>query len=198
MNMSSNQLAATNQAGMEALINFAHTQFGVFERLSTLNINAAKIAIEDSANYAKALSVAGDTREFSGLSAALAQPTLDRTIAYSRSVYEVGSHAQGEMARLVEAQAAGFNKNAAMYMDNLAKFAPAGSDVAVSVVKSVLDTVSATYNGLAHFAMQASKRAEDKFAAVNLEVSETSAKDSEDVKDVKDVRDSKDSKKKAV
>ncbi len=198
MNVSSNQLAATNQAGIESLINFAHTQFGVFERLFTLNINAAKSVLEDSANYAKALSVAGDTREFSGLSAALAQPTLDRTIAYSRSVYEVGSQAQGEMARLVEAQAAGFNKSAAMYMDNFAKFAPAGSDIAVTAVKSVLDTVSSAFDSLTHFAVQASKRAEDRSAAVNLEAAETGAKDSDDVKAVKDVRDSKDSKKKAV
>ena len=202
MNVSSSQLAATNQAGVEALFNLAGTQFAVFERLVALNINTAMSALDDSASYAKALAVAGETREFSGLSAALAQPTLDRTIAYSRSVYEVGSHAQGEMARLVEAQAAAFNKSAVMYLDNFAKFAPAGSDVAVSVVKSALDTVSSAFDGLTHFAMQASKRAEGKVAAVNLEVSETSAKDSgEDVKDAKDARDSndsKDSKKKAV
>ena len=46
------QIAATNKAGVEAILGFAHSQFAAFERLSALHFNATKSAFEDSVNHA--------------------------------------------------------------------------------------------------------------------------------------------------
>ena len=61
MYASPNRFAPFHQAGMEALIEFAHAQFTAFERLSALNFNLARSAFDDSTTYAKALLVSKDT-----------------------------------------------------------------------------------------------------------------------------------------
>ena len=161
------QLAAVNKANVEALINLANTQFAAVERLSALNFNAAKVAFEDNVNYARSLFAAKDPQEFVGLAAAGAQPAaaLEKAIAYSRSVYEIATHAQAELGKFAESQAGEFNKNMSSYLDKFSKNAPAGSDVAIAAVKSALAAANSAYDSLNRVAKQASEMAETNFAA---------------------------------
>ena len=170
--------AEFHRTGMEALIGFAQSQFAAFERLSTLNFKVARSAFNDGSTYAQALLATRDTPELTRLSAALALPALDRTIAYSLSVCELGSQIQGEMARLAEARATEFNAGMASGLDKLAKYAPAGSNVAVKAVKSALDTTSSALGSLSEFGMKTSDLAQAKFAAAAASVADADAKSS--------------------
>ena len=177
MYASPNPFAEFHQAGMEALIEFAHTQFAAFERLSALNFNVAKSAFKDSTAYAKALLVTKDTPELSRLSAALALPAVDRTIAYSLGACELGSQAHGEMARLVDAQASGLSKSIAVGLDRLAQYAPpgSGSGMAVKAVKSVFDAANAAFDSVTEFGIKTSELAQTKFAAVTSGIADADA-----------------------
>ena len=159
------QVASANKAGIEAVLGLASTQFAAFERLSALNFSAAKTAFEESLIRAKALLDAKDPQEYAGLNAAASQPALEKAIAYSRSVYEVASQAQGELAKFVEAQAAEFNKNLLGILDKVSKNAPAGSDMAVAAVKSALAAASTAYDSFNKVAKQATEIAEANFTA---------------------------------
>ncbi len=66
------QIAATNKAGVEAILGFANSQFAAFERLSALSFNATKSAFEESVDHAKSLLGAKDIQEF-------VRPSLTRT-----------------------------------------------------------------------------------------------------------------------
>jgi phasin family protein len=195
MYASLNPFAELHQAGMEALIEFAHAQFTALERLSALNFNVARSAFKDSTAYAKALLVTKDTPEISRLSAALVLPALDRTIVYSLGVCELGSQAQGEMARLVDAQATEFNASIATGLDTLAKYAPAGSGMALKAVKSALDTANSALDSLTEFGVKTSELAQTKFAAVTSGIADADTKSSKRSGTTsKTNRDSKDSK----
>jgi phasin family protein len=170
------QIAATNKAGVDALIGLANSQFAIFERWSTLNMNATKTAFEDSVNHAKALLGAKDVQEFVNLNAAAAQPALEKAIAYSRSVYEVATQSQAEMTKAVEAQAAELNRNFVGFLDKVSKNAPAGSDVAVAAVKSALAAANTAYDSFTKVAKQASEIAEANFSAVTTAAKETRKK----------------------
>ncbi len=170
------QIAATNKAGVDAFISLANTQFAALERLSTLNFNATKSAFEDSVNYAKAILGAKDPQELASLNATAAQPVLEKAIAYSRSVYEVTSQSQGELTKLVEAQAVEFNKNLVSSLDKFARNAPAGSDVAVAAVKSALAAANSAYDSLTRVAKQATDFAETNFAAASSAAKEAKKK----------------------
>jgi phasin family protein len=208
MYASPNPFAEFHQAGMEALIEFAHTQFAAFERLSALNFNVARSAFNDSTTYAKALLVTKDTPELSRLSAALALPAVDRTIAYSLGVCELGSQAQGEMARLVDAQATELSKRIVSGLEKFAQYAPAGSGMAVKAVKSAFDTANSAFDSLTEFGVKTSELAQTKFAAVTSSIADADAKSSKansktsktskTSKGSKDSKASKDTKRKAA
>jgi len=164
MYTSPEQIAAANKAGVEALIGLAKTQFTFLERLSALNFNVAKSAFEDNVNYAKTLLGAKDPQEFASLSASAGQPSLEKAIAYSRSVYEIATQAQAEYGKFAEARAGEFNANIGGYLDKVSKNAPAGSDVAIAAVKSALAAANSAYDSLNRVAKQASEMAETNFA----------------------------------
>ena len=170
------QIAATNKAGVEAILGLANSQFSAFERLSALNFNATKAAFEESVGHAKALLNAKDVQEVANLNTAAAQPALEKAIAYSRSVYEVASQTQGEIARFVETQAAEFNKSLVGLLDKFSKNAPAGSDVAVAAVKSALAAASSAYDSFNRAARQATEAAEANFAVATSSVKEAGKK----------------------
>jgi phasin family protein len=164
------QITAANKAGVEALLGLAHSNFAAFERLSALNFNATKTAFEDAMNHAKALMNVKDVQELVNLNVAAAQPSLEKAIAYSRSVYEVTSGTQAEMTRLLETQASEYNRNVAGLLDKFAKNAPAGSDVAVAAVKSALAAANSAYDSMTKVAKQATEIAEANFAAATKDV----------------------------
>jgi phasin family protein len=159
------QVSATGKAGIESLLGLANAQFAACERLWNLNLTATKSAFEDSVNYARAVLGAKDVQEVVNLSAAATQPAIEKALAYSRKVYEVSTQTQGEVTKLVEAQAAEMNRNMAALLDKFAKSAPAGSDVAVAAVKSALAAANTAYDSFSKVAKQANEMAEANFAA---------------------------------
>lgn len=165
MYLTPEQIASANKTGVEAFLGLASTQFAALERLSALNIGAAKTAFEESLGRAKALLNAKDIQEYLSLNTTASQPALEKAIAYSRSVYEVAAQTQGEVAKFLEARAAEFNKNLVGVLDKVSKNAPAGSDVAVAAVKSALAAASTAYDSFNKVAKQATEIAEANFAA---------------------------------
>ena len=159
------QVVATNKAGVEALIGLAHSQFAAFERVSALTFNATKSVFEDSVAHTKALMGAKDVQELVKLNTAATQPSIEKVIAYSRSVYDVTTQTQGELTKLVESQASEFNKSVVSLVDKVSKNAPAGSDVAVAAVKSALAAANSAYDSMSKMSKQATELAEANFAA---------------------------------
>ena len=159
------QVVATNKAGVEALIGLAHSQFAAFERVSALTFNATKSVFEDSVAHTKALMGAKDVQELVNLNTAATQPSIEKVIAYSRSVYDVTTQTQGELTKLVESQASEFNKSVVSLVDKVSKNAPAGSDVAVAAVKSALAAANSAYDSMSKMSKQATELAEANYAA---------------------------------
>ena len=176
MYVTPDQVVATNKAGVEALIGLAHTQFAAFERLSALTFNATKSAFEDSVAHTKALMNAKDVQEFINVNAAVAQPAIEKVIAYSRNVYDVATQSQSEVTKMVESQAGEMNKSVVSLLDKAAKNAPGGSDVAIAAVKSALAAANSAYDSMTKVAKQATELAEANFTAATAVAKETKKK----------------------
>ena len=176
MYLTPEQITAANKAGVEAILGLANSQLAAFERLSALNVNATKTAYEEGTGHAKALLGAKDVQEYLSLNAATAQPAIEKAIAYSRSVYEVASQTQSELAKFAEARAAEFNKNLVGLLDKVSKNAPAGYDAAVAAVKSALAAANSAYESFNKVAKQAAEIAEANFAAATTAAKETQRK----------------------
>ena len=119
------QFSTANKANIETLLTIANSAFASAEKLATLNLNAARAFLEDSVSNTKSLLAAKDVQELVTLQASLAQPSVEKIVAYGRSVYEISSEAQSELSKIVESQLTELNKNVASALDKAAKSAPA-------------------------------------------------------------------------
>jgi phasin family protein len=159
------QIQAAQKANVEALLAVANAQFAAFEKLANINAGAVKSAFEDSIANTRALLGAKDVQEFVTLQNSFAQPAIERAIAYSKSVYEVATEANSELSRVAERRVAEWNENFVTLLDKVSKNAPAGSDVAVAAVKSMLAAANSAYDNINKVAKQATEIAEANVAA---------------------------------
>jgi phasin family protein len=165
MNFTPEQFAAANKANVETALTLANTAFASAERIAALNLNTARTLLEETVSTAKTLMGAKDAQELVNLQGSLAQPTLDKAIAYSRSLYEIATQTQEEFSKVFEAQFAEVNKNVASALDKAAKNAPAGSDVAVAAVKSAIAAANSAYDTITKAAKQVAEITEANVAA---------------------------------
>jgi phasin family protein len=165
MNATTEKFASANKANVETLLTIANTAFASAERLAALNLNTARSFMEDSVTNAKALMAVKDVKELVAVQAALAQPSAEKVVAYSRSVYEIATETQGELSKVVGAQVSDIKANVSTAFEKAVKNAPAGSDVAVSAVKSAIAAANSAYDSMSKAAKQASEIAEANVAA---------------------------------
>jgi phasin family protein len=159
------QLSTANKANVETLLTIANTAFASAERLAALNLNTARVLLEDAVGNAKSLLAAKDAQELMSLQGALAQPALEKAVAYSRSVYEIATQTQEELNKVLEGQFAEINKNVSTALDKAVKNAPAGSDVAVAAVKSAIAAANSAYDSMTKAAKQVAEMTEANVAA---------------------------------
>jgi len=164
------QLAGANKASVETLLTVANTAFASAERLAALNLNTARAMLEDSVANAKALLGVKDVQQLIAMQTTLAQPAVEKAVAYSRSVYEIATQTQEELTKVVEGQFSELNKNVSVALDKAVKNAPAGSDVAVAAVKSAIAAANSAYDSMTKAAKQASEIAEANIAAATAAV----------------------------
>jgi phasin family protein len=157
--------ASANKANVETLLTLANTAFASAERIAALNLNTARTLLEDTVSNAKTLLSAKDVQELINIQASLAQPSVEKAVAYSRSIYEIATQTQEELNKIFEAQFAEINKNVTTALDKAVKNAPAGSDVAVAAVKSAIAAANSAYDSMTKAAKQVAEIAEANVAA---------------------------------
>ena len=159
------QFASANKAAVDSLLSLANTALASAERIAALNLNTARSLVEDSVSGAKALMGAKDVQEALAIQASLAQPNVEKAVAYSRSVYEISAQTQEELSKMVEGQFGDFQKTVASLLDKAAKSAPAGSDVAVAAVKSAIAAATSAFDNMNKAAKQVAEITEANVAA---------------------------------
>jgi phasin family protein len=159
------QIQAANKATVETFLAVANAQFAAIEKLANISAGAVRSAFEDSMANTRALIGAKDVQEFVALQNSFAQPAVEKAIAYSRSVYEVATETNSELAKVAERRVSEWNENLVSLLDKVSKNAPAGSDVAVAAVKSMLAAANSAYDNMNKVAKQATEMAEANVTA---------------------------------
>jgi phasin family protein len=165
MSINPEQFAAANKAAVDSLLSVANTALASAERIASLNLETARSVLEDSVSNAKALMGAKDPQEAMSIQASLTQPSIEKAVAYSKSVYEISTETQEQLAKMVEAQFGDFQKNVAAMLEKAAKSAPAGSDVAVAAVQSAIAAANSAFDNMRKTAKQVTDMAQTNMAA---------------------------------
>jgi phasin family protein len=158
------------EAQLAILNSLASTTFDSVQKIVDLNLNAAKTSLQESSATAQKLATAKDPQEFFSLSASHAQPNAEK--AYGRHLASIATSTQAEFTKAAETQIAETNRKVLSLIDELSKNAPAGSENAISILKSAIGNANAGYEQLSKTTKQAVEALEGNLnAAANQFVS---------------------------
>ena len=159
------QITAANKSNVEAALSIAAAQFAAMEKLAGLQTSTLKSIFEDSLANARALAGAKDVQEFVTLQQTFAQPAVEKAVSYSKGVYAIAVEANTELSKFAETKASELNQSFVSLLDKASKNAPAGSDVGVAAVKSMLSAANSAYDTFTKAAKQATEIAEANVSA---------------------------------
>jgi phasin family protein len=123
-------------------------------RVIALQLDFAKTTLDAATRSAKALAGAKDVQEFMAVRTRNTETALERLMGYSRSLYEISSEAQSQLSRLAEERMTSFQQAVSETVDQAARSAPGGSDVAVAAMKSSLAATTAAFDSFNKAARQ--------------------------------------------
>ena len=92
-------------------------------------------------------------------------PDLNLNIIDMGLVYAIAVEANSELSKFAETKASELNQNFVSLLDKASKNAPAGSDVGVAAVKSMLSAANSAYDTFSKVAKQATEIAEANASA---------------------------------
>ena len=94
------------EAGLNSASSFVATVFAAVERVSTLNLATARTAFDDSVAFSKAIMATKDPKALAALSIGAVTPSVEKSVAYGRSLSVIGADTQEELTKLVEGRTA--------------------------------------------------------------------------------------------
>jgi phasin family protein len=176
-NPSAEQFGDISKNSVDAALKFARISFDSVERMFALNLEAAKVSLDESAKSAKALAGVKDAQELTNARTKAAETGLEFMMGYSKNFYEISTAAQAQFTALVEQNVSAVQKSVAEGLDKISKSAPAGSDVAIAAMKSGLAASASAMDSFTKAAKQASTYADGAFRnATETAVKATAAK----------------------
>jgi phasin family protein len=160
------QIAATNKANLNNLFGLTNQAFAGVEKLVELNLTAARAALTESADHAKAVLSVKDAQELLALQAGLLQPLAEKSAAYSRHIYDIASSTGADLSKAFEGKAAEGQQAFVNYIDAALKNAPAGSESAVAFFKQAVSAGNNAVESVQKAVKQAADIAETNFQTV--------------------------------
>ncbi|HCE09450.1 MAG TPA: Phasin (PHA-granule associated protein) [Oxalobacteraceae bacterium] len=174
------QFSAATKTNFDAFFttytDMTNKAFEGVSKVVDLHLNLARTSLEDSAVAAKQLLAAKDPQEFFAVSAAQAQPSTDKALAYGRQLASIASSTQAELSKAAEAQIAETNRKVIALVDEVSKNAPAGSENVIAFVKSSIGNANAGYEQLTKTTKQAVEAMEVNVASTVNEMTKTAEK----------------------
>ena len=164
--LTAEQLIAAQKANIETLFGLTNKAFEGVEKLVELNLQVAKAALGEAAETTKAALSVKDAQELVALQASLLQPAAEKAAAYTRHVYDIAAATNAEVTKVAEEQVADAQRKFMSAVDTAVKNAPAGSENAVTLVKSALAAANNAYESVHKAAKQAADVAEANFQAM--------------------------------
>ncbi|WP_240745876.1 MULTISPECIES: TIGR01841 family phasin [Cupriavidus] len=159
----SDQFAAVHKNNLTNLAKLSNSTLEGIQKLTELNLQAAKAAMAEgqvilqavSANQDPGLSVQGN----------VPQSAADKAIEYARHVCEIASQAQADLARAVEEQYEQQQRNVQAFVDAFVKNAPAGSEAISATLQATLDNATQSYRAAQALSQQLAGLASATFTA---------------------------------
>ena len=159
------QILASQKASLDQFLAVQTSFFNGFEKLVDLNLKVVRASLEELSQKSQEASELKDAQETLAFTSGLVQPGTEKALAYGKHVYDILSGLQADLSKLNETQAAQVQQQLAEAIEQFARTAPAGSEGAISLLKSSLATATNAYESVSKAAKQATDAAESNLTA---------------------------------
>jgi len=156
------QFAAVQKNGADVFLNLIRSGCNGLERLTALNMSAARELLNSSVANSQQVLALRDVSNLPRLN--LVQPTLEKWLEYSREVYDLIVTLQKEVSAIAEGQYEQISKTASASL-NQSKTTP-GGDVLAATVNSFMNEYHRAFDQLNALSRQANAIAEANLQAV--------------------------------
>jgi phasin family protein len=139
------QFVALQRRYLESAQAIAMASFAGFEKLTELNVQAAKASMEESVQRSISLLESKDAKALTDTFTESAKPPGDKFTAYAKHVYDIASETRAEISKVLEDQFSEGNRQLVASLESMAKNSPVSSDGVVTMVKSAITAANATW-----------------------------------------------------
>lgn len=158
------QFVAMHRQSLESAQAIALASFSGLEKLTQLNVQAAKASLEEGVLKGVSLLETRDVRSMTESLSDSGQPANDKVTAYVRHVYEIASETGTEISKVVEKQINENHRQLSAAIDAMAKNAPAGSEGVVTLVRSAVTAANSAFDQVNRATRQAVEMTEANVA----------------------------------
>ena len=162
------QFHSAQLSSLEAFFGLGAKALEGAEKLVALNLQTAKRLLSETQETMQAAVSSKNPQELVAqqFSAQTLTHAADKATAYWRQAHQIVTATADEIARLIEADASEAKTRWLAALDAAAKNAPVGTENVVALMKTALDGVNHTYDGMQKATRQASEAAETNFKRI--------------------------------
>jgi phasin family protein len=149
------QFISVQSANVAVAFSLAQQTFQYFEELAKLNLQAARATLAES-EQAWQMAMSGKTPvELFVHQVSNAQPVAEKLLSYNSHMLDIANGAQAEFLKIFEDRFAQSNAKMQTVVDDFARNAPTGSELAVTAFKSAVASAGAAYDAMRKATAQA-------------------------------------------
>ena len=150
------KLAALNKKHVETALQAAQMLFDSIEKLTRLNIEAAKMLFQEGVAGAGTLASVTDVEQLNQWRDGQARAAAGKILGYSRNVYEIAFKAQADIGELLEQSLLESGQEVRDWVEVALKSSPGGqSEAAAAAATAAMVNAQAMIEGISKAAKQA-------------------------------------------
>ena len=160
------KIAALNKKHVETALQAAQMLFDSIEKLTRLNIEAAKMLFQEGVAGAGTLASVTDVEQLNQWRDGQARAAAGKILGYSRNVYEIAFKAQADIGELLEQSLLGSAQDVRDWVEVALKSSPVGqSEAAAAAAEAAMANAQAMIEGISKAAKDAAGYADAKVRA---------------------------------
>lgn len=159
-------IAALNKKGLDAALDAALVVAEGMEKLSRLQIQAAKSLFRETADAGRSLATSSSMADLTPAAGNAAAANVGRVVGYSRNAYDIASRTGVQLLELINASTADLRKAWTGVAEGMSETMAMGTDGATNAaLKSMLSASESVMDGLTKTARQSIELAESALKA---------------------------------
>ena len=140
------QLLSLQQKSLKAIEAYALASLQGVEKLTELNLQAARASVEEGVQNGVALFQSKDPKGLAETLSEQAKPTSDKFGAYAHHVYQIANETASELSKITEKQVGDVSQSLFQTIDAFSKNAPAGTEGLATFYKSAVTAANSAWD----------------------------------------------------